>query len=91
MTDINVGFGTDLNFKVTMKAARIAIGTGAMTAVEIVITVPAKARAARANVPSTRGTQGSQRPKLKSRTSSLKRRRSNPRTYSREPNSRSLK
>ena len=52
MTNISVGSGTDLSFKAIMKAIRIAIGTDVTKAVEIVITVPVKARAVRANGPS---------------------------------------
>jgi hypothetical protein len=51
MTNISVGFGTDLNFKAIMKGIRIAIGTGVITRNGAEIIVPVKASAARANVP----------------------------------------
>jgi hypothetical protein len=50
--NIGFGFGTDPNFKVIMKGIRIAIGTVAMRAAEIVTIVPVEARAVRANIPS---------------------------------------
>jgi hypothetical protein len=51
VTNISVGFGTDLNFKAIIKGIRIAIGTVVMKGEEIVITVRVRAREARANVP----------------------------------------
>ena len=45
VTNISVGFGTDLNFKAIIKGIRTAIGTGVMKAEEIVIIAPVKARA----------------------------------------------
>jgi hypothetical protein len=56
MTNISVGFGMGLNFKATIKGIRTAIGTGVMKAAEIAITVPVKARVARANVPLLKAT-----------------------------------
>jgi hypothetical protein len=48
VTNISVGFGTDLSFKAIIKAIRIAIGTGVITrnGAEIIVRVKA-----RANVP----------------------------------------
>jgi hypothetical protein len=51
VTNISVGFGTDLNFKAIIKGIHIAIATAVTKVVEIVVTVPVKARSARANVP----------------------------------------
>ena len=42
--NIRFGFGTDPNFKVTIKGIRIAIGTVVMRVAEIAIIVPVKAR-----------------------------------------------
>jgi hypothetical protein len=67
MTSISVGSGTDLSFKAIMKAIRIAIGTDVMKAVEIVITVPVKARAARASGPSVKAVGNSPELKLRNR------------------------
>jgi hypothetical protein len=43
MTNISVGFGTDLNFKAIIKGIRIAIGMVDMKAAETVIIVQLKA------------------------------------------------
>jgi hypothetical protein len=56
MTNISVGFGTDLNFKAIMKGIRIAIGTGVITRNGAEIIVRLKASAARANVPLIKAT-----------------------------------
>jgi hypothetical protein len=76
VTNISVGFGTDLSFKAIIKGIRIAIGTGVITrnGAEIIVRVKA-----RANVPLIKATQNSQKLnslklKLKDRTqSSIKR------------------
>ena len=44
VTNISVGFGTDLNFKAIIKGIHTAIGT-VVAQVGIVITVPVKSRA----------------------------------------------
>ncbi len=56
ITNISVGFGTDLNFKAIMKGIPIAIGTGVITRNGAEIIVPVKASAARANVPLIKAT-----------------------------------
>ena len=54
--NIRFGFGTDPNSKVIIKGIRNAIGTVVMRAADIVVIVPVKARAVRANGPSIKTT-----------------------------------